>query len=312
MKLFNIQKDTLQPISRNPFKLERDIQNLIENNVGELFDLEFVKSELTIQNFRLDTLCFDTESKAFVIIEYKKSSSFSVIDQGYTYLSLLLNNKSDFILEYNEITGKNMKRNEVDWKYSKIIFISPKFSSYQVNAINFKNVPFELWEVTRFKNNILGLNQISTDSEVDINNTFTDSSKNDKLGQVSKEVIKIDENYHLNKAKNRPEWVVELYHELKRRILNLGDSVEHKFKKQTIGFKDRKWFADLIIYNQGIGVVINMKKGTLDDFKNLTEDLSEKGHWGNGDYRMWLKSEENLDYTMHLIKQSYLNQVSDS
>ncbi|MGI6481685.1 MAG: hypothetical protein ACOX08_00215, partial [Methanobacterium sp.] len=31
-----------------------------------------------------------------------KSSNFSVIDQGYAYLALLLNNTADFILEYNE------------------------------------------------------------------------------------------------------------------------------------------------------------------------------------------------------------------
>ncbi|MEP2936366.1 MAG: DUF5655 domain-containing protein [Gilvibacter sp.] len=308
MKLFSIKKEALDPISPNPFKLEKDIQSLIENNVTQLFDLQFVKSELKVQNFRFDTLCFDPESKSFVIIEYKKGSSYSVIDQGYTYLSLLLNNKSDFILEYNEVTGQKLRRDEVDWKYSKIIFISPKFSTYQRNSVNFKNVPFELWEVTRFKNNILGLNQLSTDSEVDINATFDQSDSKTALSQVSKEVIKIDENYHLNKAKNRPEWVIELYYELKRRILDLGDSVEVKFKKQTIGFKDRRWFADLIIYNKGVVIMINMKKGSLEDLKNLAEDVSEKGHWGNGDYKITLNSDKNFEYVLHLIYQSYLNQ----
>ena len=61
-----------------------------------------MKSEFTLHNFRIDTLAFDEESKSFVIIEYKKDKSFSVVDQGYAYLSLMLNNKADFILEYNE------------------------------------------------------------------------------------------------------------------------------------------------------------------------------------------------------------------
>ena len=75
--------------------------------------MEFVKSELTIQNFRLDTLCFNKMSNSFVIIEYKKGTNYSVIDQGYTYLSTLLNNKSDFILEYNDTLGGSLYEQEL-------------------------------------------------------------------------------------------------------------------------------------------------------------------------------------------------------
>lgn len=310
MKLFQINNDNLSPISSNPFKLEKDIQTLIETNVNELFELELVKSELSVQNFRLDTLCFDNDTNSFVIIEYKKGTSYSVIDQGYTYLSLLLNNKSDFILEYNETLGKNIKRDEVDWSQSRIIFISPKFSDYQKNSINFKNIPFELWEVMRYKNNILGLNKITTESDVDINSTITNDGGNSLVKQVSKEIIRYDEDYHLTKSKNRPDWVVELYRELKERILNIGDGIEVRIGKQTIGFKQNRVFTDLIIYNKGLGVMMNMKKGQLKDDLNLTEDLSEKGHWGNGDYRIWLHSDEHLDYTINLIKQSFQNQLT--
>lgn len=309
MKLFSINTSSLIPITTNPFKLEKDIQSLIENNVGVLFDLEFVRTELKIQNFRFDTLCFDKETNSFVIIEYKKGTSYSVIDQGYTYLSILLNNKSDFILEYNETLGKNIKRDEIDWSQSRIIFVSPKFSDYQKTSINFKNLPFELWEVMRYKNNILGLNKISTESEVDINSTVTNENGNNVVKQVSKEILRYDEEHHLYKSKNRPDFVVELYHELKKRILDIGDNIEIKFGKQTIGFKHNKVFTDVIIYNKGLGVLFNMKKGTLDDYLKLTEDLSEKGHWGNGDYRIWMNSDEHIDYVVSLIKQSYKNQL---
>ena len=40
-----------------------------------------VKSEFAIKNFRIDTLAFDSKSKSFVIIEYKKDKNFSIIDQ---------------------------------------------------------------------------------------------------------------------------------------------------------------------------------------------------------------------------------------
>lgn len=151
MKLYSITNNKLKSISTSEFKLEKDIQNLVENNIGELFNLQFVKSELSIKNFRIDTLGFDKENKSFVIIEYKKDRNFSVIDQGYTYMSLMLNNKSDFILEYNEKYGGTMKRDDIDWSQSKVIFISPQFTEYQKQSINFRDVPFELWEIKRYE-----------------------------------------------------------------------------------------------------------------------------------------------------------------
>ena len=85
MKLFNIQDRNFTQIKNNPFKVEREIQDIVEKNVNVIFNVEFVKSELRVQNFRFDTLCFDNENNSFVIIEYKKGKSYSVIDQGYTY-----------------------------------------------------------------------------------------------------------------------------------------------------------------------------------------------------------------------------------
>ena len=157
MDLYKIKTTTLELIEREPFKLEKDIQSVVESNIETLFGIEFVTSEFSLGGFRLDSICFDNETNSFVIIEYKKGSSYSVIDQGYSYLSLMLNNKSDFILEYNETKQKILKRDDVDWSQSKIIFISPSFSSYQKNSVNFKDVPFELWEIKRFSNNTIGL-----------------------------------------------------------------------------------------------------------------------------------------------------------
>lgn len=309
MKLFSIDNNKLTSVSTNPFQLERDIQKLIENNVQELFDLEFVKSELTIQNFRLDTLCFNKMSNSFVIIEYKKGSNYSVIDQGYTYLSTLLNNKSDFILEYNETLSGSLKRDEIDWSQSRVIFISPKFSEYQKTSINFKNLPFELWEVTRFKNNLLGLTKIDTNSDVDITSTVEKDNSKSIVKTVSKEIVTYDENYHINKNKSRPQEIVDLYYEFKDRVLSIGDNIELNIGKTWMGFKQNRIFCDVVIFNEGVVVYINMKKGELNDYLNKCQDMSDKGHWGNGDYKIVMRTVEDIDYVMSLIKQSFNKQV---
>ena len=76
MKLFNINKDALDEIDGVPFQLEKDIQRLIEKNVNAIFGLTFIQSELSIDKYRIDTLCYDAENNSFAIIEYKKGNSY--------------------------------------------------------------------------------------------------------------------------------------------------------------------------------------------------------------------------------------------
>lgn len=101
MSTYKINNEQLTLIKEMPFKLEKEIQNIVERNLQTLLGLDFIKTEFSIGSFRIDSLAFDSEKKSFVIIEYKRDKNFSVIDQGYAYLSLMLNNKAEFILEYN-------------------------------------------------------------------------------------------------------------------------------------------------------------------------------------------------------------------
>ena len=158
MSLYTLNSSDLKYIRETPFKLEKEIQTICEQNMRELLGCDFVRSEFVIENFRLDSLGFDTESKSFVVIEYKRDKNFSVIDQGYAYLSVMLNHKSDFILEYNETSGKNLKRGDIDWSQSKVVFIAPSFTSYQKEAIGFKDLPIELYEIRRYENGTLSFN----------------------------------------------------------------------------------------------------------------------------------------------------------
>jgi len=306
MKLYSIQDKTrLKPVSNIKFDLEKEIQVLFEKNLEELFNLQFVKSEFSIKNFRIDTLGYDSENKSFVIIEYKKDRNFSVIDQGYTYMSLMLNNKSDFILEYNENCGGLLKRDDIDWTQSKVIFVSPHFTEYQKHSINFKDVPFELWEVKKYENNMIGLVQHKTTSDESIS-TISDDKSN-VVNQVSREVKVYTEEYHFKKNVRRDEKVVDLYNELKDRILNLGE-VEIIPRKEYIGFRKKRPFCDVVFYTDHLRILVNLKKGQLDDPKNLTKDMSSQGHWGNGDYELRLSPNDELDYVMFLITQSYKKQ----
>jgi predicted transport protein len=306
MKLFKIKGNQLTDISTTSFKLEKDIQTLIENNLESVFGIQFVKTELTIKSFRIDSLAFDKENKSFVIIEYKKDLKFSIIDQGYTYLSLLLNNKSDFILEYNETLNTQLKRDDVDWSQSKVIFISPSFSDYQKHSVNFKDVPFELWEIKKFENDLISLTQHKVSSNESISTTIEDNET--VVGKVSREVKLYTEEYHLEK-KNLTNDIKERYYNLRERITTLND-VEIIPRQLYIGFKLKSNFVDVEIRPKDIKLYINMKIGELDDPKGISRDVSNQGHWGNGDYEIRITENTDLDYIMFLINQSYNKQLN--
>ena len=115
MRIFSTKGTKLVEITEEQFPLEREVQRLTEANLQELFELVYVRSEFDLHGLRIDTLSFDRESGAFVIIEYKKDRNFSVVDQGVAYLNLMLNNKADFILEYNAVfSAQPLKREHVD------------------------------------------------------------------------------------------------------------------------------------------------------------------------------------------------------
>lgn len=302
MKLYNFEKKKVRPISVKPFKLEKEIQDIVEDNLMELFSLQLVRSEFPVKNFRIDTLGFDPENKAFVIIEYKRQKNYSVVDQGYTYMSLMLNNKSDFILEYNERCDGSLKRDDVDWSQSRVVFVSPQFSDYQTNSINFKNVPFELWEIKRFDNNLLSFVHHKPTSTESIMPIVGD--QDDTVSEVTKQVKVVTEADHYN---NTTEEVKELYFELKDRIMNLGE-VEIVPRSAYVGFKRKTNFVDITVQKKNLWLWINMPKGKLDDPKKITRDVSIIGHYGNGDYDLKVSLDSDLDYIMFLIKQSYNKQ----
>lgn len=300
MVLFSIRGEKLDKVPRIEFKLEKDIQRITEQNINKVFGLNFIKSEFRLNDLRMDTLAFDEENNSFVIIEYKKSSNFSVIDQGYAYLALLLNNKADFILEFNESKEKFLRKDDVDWSQSRVIFIAPQFTKYQRQAIEFKDLPIELWEVTKYKNDTILFNQLKASSTSE--SITKVSTKSEIVKKVSDEVKVYTEEDHL---KNASDNIKELFEDLKERIYNLGDNIEIKPTKKYIAFKSNTNFADIHLQKNQIKIWLNVRIGDLDDPKNFTRDISNVGHWGNGDYEIKIKPGDNLDYIMTLLRQSY-------
>ena len=66
----------------------------------------------------------------------------------------------------------------MDWSQSKVLFVSPNFTTYQKEAINFKDLPIELWEIKRFTNDTLSFEQIVNRSSKESIKTVSNSETN--------------------------------------------------------------------------------------------------------------------------------------
>ena len=283
-------------LKQKDFKNEKELQAFFENNIERILGYKFIDTEFTVGDFRIDSLAFDEETKSFRIIEYKNVKNHSLVDQGYTYLKLMLERKADFVLQYNIKTKSSLTIQDIDWSQSRIIFVSPIYTSYQLNATDFKNIPVDLIKVTRYEDDIIEIDFIKKTSTVKVQDINMEPSKND----VNKEVVVYTEEDHLAKVS---ENIKRLYEELKNRILELDD-IDVQAKKLYIAFKGSKNIVDIGFNKNEIKTYINMKKGTLQDPLNITRDISNVGHWGNGDYWVIINKEDDIDNVIPLIKQS--------
>jgi predicted transport protein len=301
MLLFKNNKPSLSALREIPFKLEKNLQKIFETSLFELTQLVLVKSEFSIKNYRIDTLAFDEQARAFVIIEYKRGNSNSVVDQGIAYLNLMLDYKAEFIVEYNETFNKHLLRNEIDWSQTKVIFVSPSFNENQKQATNFKDLAIELWEVKQFEGDIITVNPIKKSKSAPSIKQLQ-GAEDTELKKVVNEIKVYTEEDHLQ---GKSEEIKELYESFKDAILNLANDTDIKPKKQEIGFtRNGKIFSDICIMKGGLKLWINLKREKLDDPKKLARDVSSIGHWGNGDYEIIIKDTKDLEYIMSLVKQA--------
>ena len=302
MIIFKETKGELVSVKQKGFRIEKELQNLIEKNLNTIFGIQMIQSEFTFKNRRFDTLCFDEESKSFVIIEYKNKENTSVIDQGFSYLSLLLNNKSDFLLRLSHHFNKVMKLDDVEWSSSKVIFISPKFTPYQKESVNFKDIPFELWELKRFEGGLVGLTQLFNDSTENISGSM--DFGNSVIEQVTKEIKSYDLNFH---TENIPDEIIDLYEEVDRRIMGLGD-VKKVYRRMYIGYKTKSNFVDIRFNKKNLWMWVNLRVRDIDIkfYESLgIRDVSSIGHYGNGDFDLHINLKSDINLLMSLIKRSY-------
>lgn len=315
MALFKIKQNKIEQLKSNQV-LEKNIQNLIENNLEIALDIYFLQSEYsTTDGGRIDTLGIDKNGSP-VIIEYKKSSSDSVINQACSYLFWILDHKAEFeklvkekltkiydspIMTYD---GTIIENGFIDWSNPRIICIAENFNRNDLGTIPFLTTKIELLRYRIYENEILYL-EPENYQKVKISNSDM-SKKNTYEKEKQSELPK---NYsvedHINNASDD---IKQIFSILREKITSLDEEVIEEPKAKYIAYKTSTNFVDVVILHNSLKVFLNIQSGSLNDPDNFARDLTKPkpiGHWGNGDYEIKIEKNSDLEKIFELIRQAY-------
>lgn len=302
MSLFYKKDSKLIPIKSKEFTKESDLQKITENNLDVVFNLEFIKTENEVKGLFFDTLAYDREKNSFVIIEYKKKESFSVIDQGYAYLSLMLENRKEILFEFNKKMKKEYDVKDIDWSQSRVIFVSPSFTQHQIQAINFKDIPIQLWQVDQFGDDIIFYQPITPTSSSASIKSLSGSASMKRVDETVK-VTTLEDHLH-----GATEKIKELFEELTVGVQEIDPGFTVHPVKTYIGYS-KGGFNIAEVYIRRNKMNFHLLRIQPQDVKDLEKRLtyvqgSLEG-WNKHVSKMEINSSSDVVYALMILKQVY-------
>ena len=294
MAIFKIKNQDLTELKSKMFPTELELQKLVDQHIGIIFGLEFIRREFGGQGLSIDTIAYDPETKAPVLIEYKKDTYQSVVDQGMAYLNWLFSHKGDYQIELEKKLGKR----EIDWTQARVIFIAKRFNIHQLYASGFKNAPFELYRYD-LCDDVFLLEAVETPkSDVSISRIL----KSKEVSQVTKQVKIYTLEDHFKKASDKTK---ALFEKLQKAIFALDERVQEKPVSWYVGYKIRYHnFCSVNFTKDKLRIYVRLSK--IDDRKKIFEKVPTTYGWGKTPLRRTdISSDKNLDYVLGIIKQAY-------
>jgi predicted transport protein len=98
---------------------------------------------------------------------------------------------------------------------------------------------------------------------------------------------------------------LELFEELRKRILNLDASVREDLKKQYIVYKTTTNFAYIEPKKSRLRLSLNIRAEEINDPKRLCKDVTNVSRWGKGDVEVGLSSLDQIDDVIFLVRQAF-------
>jgi predicted transport protein len=305
MDLFKISAHKLLPLKRSAFKLEREIQRLLEANLGGVFGIRFLASEFSTGDKnpgRIDSLGLD-ENGTPVIIEYKLSSNQAVINQALYYLDWLVDHRGDFELLVQKRLGAGAT---VDWTAPRVLCVAEDFSHYDTYAVKTIGANIELWKYRVFAGEYLAVELVGGGNAGAGGKAAKKASGGKGAGKGkgggaagSSVAYSVDE--HLAKAKGEVRAIAE---ELFEYVSGLGDDVVASPVKLYIAFRTTRNFCCLEMHGKHVFLYLALDPA-LGGGCDFCRDVRQIGHFGTGDLEVRVERADQVAKAKELAKLAY-------
>ena len=295
IKLFRITNGNATEMRGVASDLEKPLQTLIEKNLEELLGVRLLQSEYSTGKThagRIDTLGLD-ENNCPVILEYKRSASENVINQGLFYLDWLMDHKAEFELLVQRKLG-NECSTAIDWSAPRLMCIAADFTKYDAHAVQQIDRNIELIRYKQFGSDFLLFELVNSVS-----------SKPSSKPTPKKETGKAGAVYGAAALATATPEVRELFESLEGFVMSLSDDVQRKDLKLYIAFKRLRNFTTVEVYKDRLLLHVHVDPETVDLVDGFTRDVRKIGHWGTGDLEVWIRNSFDLERAKPLIMQAF-------
>lgn len=308
IKLFRFQSGRAVELQSNASDLERPLQTLIEANLDTLLGIRFLATEYSTGKThagRIDSLGLD-ENNCPVILEYKRSVSENVINQGLFYLDWLMDHQAEFKLMVMDKLGKPAAE-AIDWLAPRLVCIAADFTKYDSHAVQQINRNVELIRYRRFGEELLLLELANASSAT---SGYVSTIKTSKVPippqpAIAAENSGIAERSIAELLSSLPPHVSELMASLEGYVLSLGDDVQRKELKQCIAYKRLKNFASVVPRKAWLLLYLHVDPDQLKVLPSNGRNVRQLGHWGTGDLELVLASQTDLEAAKPLIMMAF-------
>ena len=309
MAIFEIKDKKVNRIKPTDFKLEKDLQNLVEHNLETFFNCRFIASEFSTGNIhsgRIDTLAISEDNNP-VIIEYKKVASSDLINQSLFYLHWITDHKGDFQVAVNNAVKENI---EVDWSDIRVICIAPEFKKYDLHAVQVMGANIELWQYKIYENGIISIEEVYKRTETRTHTSIENNGKNPVMVAAGKKAAETRKNAtyaideHINKVNAD---LTELLNEIREYIVNLDSSIEETPKKYYIAYKTTQNFVCIETQKRKLVLFLKLNPDEIGKLPKQARDVRKIGHFGTGNLELTIKNITDFEDTKELINLSLKN-----
>lgn len=302
MPLFEIKKGKASKVNQQDFKDELELHRLIDTNLGEIFNIRYIKEEhITDKHGRIETLGLD-ESNRPVVIEYKRTMEKGQLVQANRYITWIKQNPDSFEL----IAVRNIKdiKGEIDFANPRIICFAQEYSiDDKCLALALEA---ELWKYRFYENDMLYIMREEEPEQL----IKSKESKSYTIQKIKKEPKPRKTVEELISGATKE--LTDTFEQFNKKVLDLSSEIERYTTTTEIAYKTSVVIAWVAVQkkNNRLRVLLRTVNDKIDDPKNLTERIPKHFGYGNITRTMFIYPFEiykkySWDDIMELVFQSY-------